>query len=116
MRKAGNVQPRPKEGSDTVLICQFCSMGDFLDQLKRKHWKEWFKEPIPMLHDMTPRQAAQTARGRELLDELFAFMDRARSDIRSFDVNFPTRWAKWKLGYGPGSPEEFRRGGSHLRF
>ena len=59
-------------------------------------------------------EAARTARGRAKLDELLAFYDsnRARQQqggggINPMDINIPTRYAKWKLGYGPGSATEF---------
>lgn len=78
--------------------------------MKRNHWKLWFEKPIPMLHDLSPRQAAQTKQGRRLLDELFQYYDAELSHEQSpnaFNVNVPTKWAKWKLGYGPGSAREF---------
>lgn len=87
-------------------------MDDFVNDMKRKQWRAWFDEPIPMLHNMTPRQAAQTISGQGLLDQLLAFFDYMRECNRGddgpfIDVNVPTKWAKWKLGYGPGSAQEF---------
>jgi hypothetical protein len=59
---------------------------------------------------MTPPEAAQTERGRRLLDDLLRFYDQNRhmdSYPGYIDANVPSKWAKWKLGYGPGSASEF---------
>jgi hypothetical protein len=78
--------------------------------LKCKQWHAWFDKPIPMLQHMTPPEAAQTERGRRLLDDLLCFYDQNRhmdSYPGYIDANVPSKWAKWKLGYGPGSASEF---------
>jgi hypothetical protein len=36
----------------------------------RQHWESWFDLPVPALNDMTPREAARTEEGRELLQSL----------------------------------------------
>jgi len=41
-----------------------------LEDFAHKHWAAWFDEPIPMLRDKTPRQAAETKEGRALLEAL----------------------------------------------
>jgi len=41
-----------------------------LAERNRQHWEAWFDDPIPALADMTPREAAQTERGRDLLESL----------------------------------------------
>jgi hypothetical protein len=41
-----------------------------LAESNRKHWEAWFDDPIPALNDLTPREAAQTERGRDLLESL----------------------------------------------
>jgi hypothetical protein len=60
---------------------------------------------------MTPIEASKTVRGRQLLNELLAFYDSMRrqrdSGVGGLDMNIPTRYTKWKLGYGPGSAEDF---------
>lgn len=86
------------------------SMDDFFVDLKRKHWHAWFNEPFPMLQGMTPPQPAQTTQGRRLLDDLLRFYDHhspMESSPGFIDANVPSKWAKWKLGYGPGSASEF---------
>ncbi|KAL7548426.1 hypothetical protein ACHAWF_011712, partial [Thalassiosira exigua] len=77
-----------------------------LHSLAIRHWKSWFNTAVPMLSDMTPREAAQTEEERELIDDLLAFYDSMRKGA-SIDVNIPSDYARWKLGYGPGSAEQF---------
>lgn len=81
--------------------------SDAYRQLKAQNWQKWFDEPVPAVDNMTPTEASKSARGRMLLDELFALYDNFGSDMGSFNVNVPTRYARWKLGYGPGSAAEF---------
>lgn len=38
--------------------------------MAKAHWDNWFDEPIPMLDNQTPKQAAKTKKGREKLDAL----------------------------------------------
>lgn len=62
-----------------------------------------------MLENMSPTEASKTARGRKLIDKLldiYDSMSRA-GGVGSINVNIPSKYAKWKLGYGPGSAEEF---------
>lgn len=77
-----------------------------LDEIKHKQWKSWFDDPIPLLENLSPRQAAKTPNGRALLNELFGFYDSMRTGD-FLDCNVPTGYAKWKLNMGPGSAEEF---------
>ena len=44
------------------------------------HWDAWLDEPIPALRDQTPREAARSESGRELLDALL--LDYERSNER----------------------------------
>ena len=44
-----------------------------MEQIRQQmsgHWDAWFDEKIPALGDQTPREAARTAQGRELLEAL----------------------------------------------
>lgn len=86
-------------------------IGDAMQEFKSQLWQNWFTQPVPRLDNMSPNQACKTARGRKLLDDLLAMYDSFRGGGggggSSLDMNIPTRYAKWKLGYGPGSAEEF---------
>jgi hypothetical protein len=41
-----------------------------MEETARQHWESWFDLPVPALNDMTPREAAKTDEGRELLESL----------------------------------------------
>jgi hypothetical protein len=51
-----------------------------MEEISRQHWESWFDLPVPALNDMTPREAAQTEEGRELLESLLLFYQYNRSD------------------------------------
>jgi hypothetical protein len=39
-------------------------------KMANDHWTKWFNDKIPALNGMTPKQAAKTKEGRELLEAL----------------------------------------------
>jgi hypothetical protein len=41
-----------------------------LEERNRQHWEAWFDDSIPALDNLTPREAAKTERGRDLLESL----------------------------------------------
>ena len=47
-----------------------------LEETARQHWVTWFDVPIPALNNMTPREAAKTEEGRELLESLLLDYER----------------------------------------
>ena len=49
-------------------------------EMSRQHWESWFDLPVPALNDMTPRKAAQTDEGRELLESLLLYYENAQAD------------------------------------
>jgi hypothetical protein len=58
-----------------------------MEEVSRQHWESWFDLPVPALNDMTPREAAKTEEGRELLESLLLFYqnheaDRADNSLR----------------------------------
>jgi len=57
-----------------------------MEALARKHWDAWFNEPIPALGDLTPRQAARTRDGRDLLESLL--LDYQRHEENASDNLF----------------------------
>lgn len=56
--------------------------------MAKAHWDSWFDSSIPALSDKTPRQAAKTKKGRELLEALLLQYERM-DDIK--DKNDPFR-------------------------
>ena len=79
--------------------------------IKSQMWNRWFQSAIPMLDNQTPIEAAKTPRGRKKLNKLLAFYDKMSAgmsdDGSSPNFNVPTKYAKWELGYGQGSPQEY---------
>ncbi|MFO1257727.1 MAG: antitoxin Xre/MbcA/ParS toxin-binding domain-containing protein [Gammaproteobacteria bacterium] len=60
----------------------FRSSPEVQQQLKKmikQHWEKWFDEPIPALDHQTPRQAAKTEKGRELLEALLLHYESSNS-------------------------------------
>jgi hypothetical protein len=47
-----------------------------LEEHTRQHWVTWFDVPVPALNHLTPREAAQTEEGRELLESLLLDYER----------------------------------------
>jgi hypothetical protein len=86
MESAGDSEDLNITGSATnknnVLEFPSLSVGEFsfapdspevraiLKQLADEHWSQWYDIPVPALNYVTPREAAQTPEGRDLLESL----------------------------------------------
>jgi hypothetical protein len=57
-----------------------------LKNMATTHWKTWFDEPIPVLDDKTPREAAKTEDGKERLEALL--LQYERNDLEKGDHPF----------------------------
>jgi hypothetical protein len=51
-----------------------------LEETARQHWVTWFDVPVPALNNMTPREAAKSEEGRELLESLLLDYERHDDD------------------------------------
>jgi hypothetical protein len=49
-------------------------------EIARQHWEAWFDLPVPALNDITPREAAKTEEGRELLESLLLLYENYQDD------------------------------------
>lgn len=49
-------------------------------KISRQHWNSWFDLPIPALNNMTPREAAKSEEGRDLLESLLLFYESSKAD------------------------------------
>jgi hypothetical protein len=98
-----------------LVIMNFEAIKEEMKPLISQHWCTWFSTRLPVLSNQTPNEAAETVEGRKLLDILLAFYDsiRPRSDN---DVNIPSNYAKWKLGYGTGCTEDYLREEAIMKF
>ncbi|HEV8367691.1 MAG TPA: SEC-C metal-binding domain-containing protein [Pyrinomonadaceae bacterium] len=57
-----------------------------LNKLAEEHWTRWYDDPVPALNDMTPREAATTPEGRDLLESLLLYYE--SESKRRGDDNF----------------------------
>lgn len=60
-----------------------------LEETARQHWVTWFDLPVPALNNMTPREAAKTEEGRELLESLLLDYER-HDDADNENLCVPT--------------------------
>jgi len=74
-------------------------MVQLQEQLIREHYFRWLDEPVPLLDDMTPRQACATAEGRRRVARLVRSMPAA--GIRGETVEVPRAELLRELGIAP---------------
>ena len=56
-------------------------------EMMKRRWAAWFDESIPALEGLTPRQAAKSEEGRELLEALLADYDRSSQRMPDSPTN-----------------------------
>ncbi|MEK6336164.1 MAG: SEC-C metal-binding domain-containing protein [Acidobacteriota bacterium] len=70
-------------------------MRDAMKRIARQHWAAWFDLPVPALNDMTPREAAKTEEGRELLESLLLLYEghqsRDSDNLMAPDISYLRR-------------------------
>jgi len=63
-----------------------------LKAMAKKYWDNWFDEPIPMLEEKTPREAAKTKDGKERLEALLLHYERydleKRDNVFKADIDY----------------------------
>lgn len=59
-----------------------------LVEFKVRHYSDWLDRPLPMLNQMTPRECARTAAGREQVDLLVKDMENLESRIQGPRYDF----------------------------
>ncbi|MDB4324709.1 SEC-C metal-binding domain-containing protein [bacterium] len=64
----------------------------------KRRWAAWFDESIPALEGLTPRQAAKSEEGRELLEALLANYDRLNQQMPGSPTNPNTSELRRELG------------------
>jgi hypothetical protein len=89
---AGLSSPTPSENSESS---SFITVDDaqpelraIMEQIARQHWESWFDLPVPALNDMTPREAAKTEEGRDLLESLLLLYESCQN-ISSDSITNP---------------------------
>jgi SEC-C motif len=66
-------------------------LREVMKAMAQKQWQAWFDLPVPALDDMTPREAAKTEEGRELLESLLLYyeINRTKSIDDSLGPDIP---------------------------
>lgn len=83
-------------GSNELL--EHPEVQEYLKDMAESHWQAWFDEAIPALGNLTPKEAAKTKEGRELLEALLLYYE---SDDREGGNNLlkpDTKYLRGKLG------------------
>jgi hypothetical protein len=62
-----------KKEDDLLLLPE---VQEQIKAMAQAHWETWFDQPIPVLDNQTPRQAAETVEGREKLEALLLQYER----------------------------------------
>jgi hypothetical protein len=75
-----------KHGLPEQDLMQLPEVRAQLKTMAKAHWKTWFDEPIPLLDDKTPREAAKTEDGKERLEALL--LQYERNDLAKGDHPF----------------------------
>ncbi|MBP9709220.1 MAG: SEC-C domain-containing protein [Oligoflexales bacterium] len=60
---------------------------DAIKKMADAHWTKWFDEKIPALNNKTPKQAAKTKEGRELLEALLNFYEQKTDHANNATTN-----------------------------
>jgi hypothetical protein len=60
---------------------------DAIKKMADAHWTEWLDEKIPALNYKTPKQAAKTKEGRELLEALLNFYEQKTDQANNATTN-----------------------------
>jgi hypothetical protein len=68
-----------------------------MQKIVKRHWDTWFDLPVPALNDMTPREAATTEEGRDLLESLLLHYENNASSIEK-DLRPDIRKLRRELG------------------
>jgi SEC-C motif len=56
-------------------------------RMANQHWEKWYNDKIPALNGMTPKQAAKTKEGRELLEALLNFYEHRSGQANNAATN-----------------------------
>ncbi len=86
MKTAPKITQKEKEQQESLMVSPEAQAA--LKKMMQAHWKAWFDQPVPMLDNQTPRQAAKTELGKEKLETLLLQYERRDAER---DVNDPLK-------------------------
>jgi len=91
--------PEDRENSDLISFDDAQpEIRAMMEEVARRHWESWFDLPVPALNDMTPREAAQTEEGRDLLESLLVFYENSEADPSDNILRADTSALRRELG------------------
>lgn len=67
-------------------------------ELNREYWSKWFDIPVPALNNMTPRDAAKTEEGRDLLSSLLLYYEQQNEKSKDNLLRVDVEMLKRELG------------------
>jgi len=88
LRKAPKTPTKNLKESELMALPE---VQEQIKQMMRKHWDSWFDQPIPMLGNETPREAAKTETGKEKLNALllqYECQDQESSNNIKTDIEY----------------------------
>jgi len=83
---------RPSSGTGAISLNDAPpELRAMMEETARQHWESWFDLPVPALNEMTPREAAKTDEGRELLESLLLLYESHAEESADnlFEPNVP---------------------------
>ena len=69
-------EPPPEEAPEPLVL-----PPEAVAELEERLLRQWLDESIPALDGMTPREAARTPEGRQMLEDLFAYIERQQASF-----------------------------------
>jgi hypothetical protein len=90
------LKKKPGEKEDNFM--ELPEIQEELKEMIKSHWETWFDTPLPMLNDMTPKKAAKTKKGKELLEALLLSYEGDSSEQNNGFLIAPVAELRKKLG------------------
>jgi hypothetical protein len=88
-------EPPPEDVPEPVTV-----LPEAVAEIEERMLRQWLDESIPALDGMTPREAAQTPEGRQMLEDLFAYIERQQARVRRVPGMFSPDYRKAKKMLG----------------
>lgn len=98
-------QPQKKEDSlklqkDREELMQLPEVQEKIKEMLTDHWNNWLTTKLPALGNRSPKQAARSKEGRELLEPLFIDIERKNTDSTNNPVDCSEIFKKLKSQLG----------------
>ena len=88
-------EPPPEDEPEPLVL-----PPEVIAEMEDRMLRQWLEESIPALDGMTPRAAARTPEGREMLEDLLAYIERQQARVRRAPGMFSPDYRKAKKMLG----------------